>query len=705
MSRLVSLASLVLCLIGAPPARAQSAADAFSSRVSNPHLWAATLVYLTAMALYNPERFDPHLDVLPPIDEAGGAGCGCRTARTAPASALALLAALWLLRRRRRRPTGWWRALTPALLLAVVGCGGGEECVESPILVTASSTTVSVWERLELTAADIGLAPANPFDPAEVAVEGEFRGPDRRSLTVPGFAHQGFTRELVGGAEVLTPQGDRSWKVRFAPIAPGDWQWRVKVRSGGACQATPWATVTATPPAAGRHGFVRPSARDPRYLAHDDGTPYFAVGENLAWADARGTFAYDDWLAKLAANGATYVRLWMPSWGFGLEAIERDAAGAVAASTLGDYGGRLDRAWALDHVLERAHEHGLAVMLCLQNHGELSTSMNSEWEDSPYNAANGGPLATADAFFTDDTARALFKRRLRYVVARWGHSPAVLAWELFNEVDLTDQLDRDVQAAWHTEMATYLKSIDAFGHPVTTSVSGLLGPVLGMDQTLFSLPDIDLAQFHMYGAGGMDVDFTTEMPTVAAGLRAHGKPVLAAEVGVDYRGVPETLQRDPQSLGFHDSLWMGLFAETAGSGMTWWWDGLIDPRDLYGQIGAVAGFVSGVAFDEEGFAGGGAPTVADGRALSAWALRGQRVVLVWVKDLDTLWFKGGDAVAVTGASLTLAGLAAGEWRAVWHDPYASWTPVEAAVTVAGAEVTLAVPDFTRDVAVRLDVVQ
>ncbi len=37
----------------------------YEQQVANPHLWAATLTYLTAMAYYNPELFDRHLCVLP----------------------------------------------------------------------------------------------------------------------------------------------------------------------------------------------------------------------------------------------------------------------------------------------------------------------------------------------------------------------------------------------------------------------------------------------------------------------------------------------------------------------------------------------------------------------------------------------------------------------------------------------------------------
>ena len=41
-------------------------------------------------------------------------------------------------------------------------------------------------------------------------------------------------------------------------------------------------------------------------------------------------------------------------------------------------------------------------------------------------------------FFTDPTAKAIFKRRLRYLASRYGSSTSVFSWEFFNEVDVTD---------------------------------------------------------------------------------------------------------------------------------------------------------------------------------------------------------------------------------------------------------------------------
>lgn len=78
-------------------------------------------------------------------------------------------------------------------------------------------------------------------------------------------------------------------------------------------------------------------------------------------------------------------------------------------------------------------------------------------------------------FATDPTAKEYQKRWLRYAVARWGHSPAIMAWELFNEVEWVDavQTDRDwpTVICWHAEMAAFLRELDPYHHLVTTSAA------------------------------------------------------------------------------------------------------------------------------------------------------------------------------------------------------------------------------------------
>lgn len=99
---------------------ADGVADRRVNAVATPHLWAATLVYLTAMAYYAPERFDPHESVLPEVeipavplpDGGGNRGCACALAPRAagpaagPVLLLVAFAAAFAARARRIRFRG-----------------------------------------------------------------------------------------------------------------------------------------------------------------------------------------------------------------------------------------------------------------------------------------------------------------------------------------------------------------------------------------------------------------------------------------------------------------------------------------------------------------------------------------------------------------------------------------------------------------------
>ena len=56
-------------------------------------------------------------------------------------------------------------------------------------------------------------------------------------------------------------------------------------------------------------------------------------------------------------------------------------------------------------------------------------------------------------------------------IARYGYNRGIVAWELFNEVDWTDDYDQHQTkvADWLEEMAASIKEIDPYGHLVTTS--------------------------------------------------------------------------------------------------------------------------------------------------------------------------------------------------------------------------------------------
>jgi hypothetical protein len=339
-------------------------------------------------------------------------------------------------------------------------------------------------------------------------------------------------------------------------------------------------------------------------------------------------------------------------------------------------------------------------MLCLLHHGQFSTEVNAVWQDNPYSATFGGPLKDPTEFFTNPEARALFERRLRYIVARWSHASNLLAWELWNEVDYTQQYDGGIQAEWHKHMAQVLHQLDPNDHLVTTSTS-MMGKLFGLDAALFGLPELDFSQFHLYGSGDdLTLDLGMTIPGLVGELAALGKPVLAGEVGVDYRGPAETLAMDPGFVGFRDILWLPVVAGSAGIGMHWWWDNLIDPLDLYPLFGPVAQAVSGVDFAAQQFESVTWEQEHTDRQVHAFLLRGDTMGILWLKDAQDQYWRREDAPPVSGLQLEPPDVPEGAWTVTWLDP-AAGVPAKSAAWDGASP--LAVPTFKSSLAARMEV--
>jgi hypothetical protein len=184
-------------------------------------------------------------------------------------------------------------------------------------------------------------------------------------------------------------------------------------------------------------------------------------------------------------------------------------------------------------------------------------------------------------------------------------------------------------------------------------------------------------------------------------MAVHGKPVLVGEAGVDFRGPAETLRADPDGEGFHEILWAGVFSGSCGTGMNWWWDNVVDPQGWYEAFRPIVRFTEGVAFDRHRFRPGGMRAFAAGRNLKAEGLRGDGVALGRVRNAEDRYDRP-DLSRVEGAVLEVSGLGVGTWKGAWIDTRSSETLARVRVTVSGDDAELAVPDFARDVALRLE---
>src|SRR5262249_28077262 len=167
--------------------------------------------------------------------------------------------------------------------------------------------------------------------------------------------------------------------------------------------------------------------------------------------------------AKMGRAGENWSRVWMDHWdGKNLDWPAPGRSGELDVDVA--------RRW--DSIVDAAERSGIYFQMVLQHHGQYSSRVNPSSVENPWNRKNGGFLDTPEQFFTDARARALTKAKYRYIVARWGYSPHVLAWELFNEVQFTDAMghgQRDAVVGWHRDMAAYLRAQDPNYLLVTTS--------------------------------------------------------------------------------------------------------------------------------------------------------------------------------------------------------------------------------------------
>jgi len=142
---------------------------------------------------------------------------------------------------------------------------------------------------------------------------------------------------------------------------------------------------------------------------------------------------------------------------------------------------------------------------------------------------------------------------------------------LFNEVQFTDAGQNGQWAnvaAWHSEMAAFIRAQDPYQHLITTSSDNL-------SQSMWT--PCDYYQHHDYPTAYISA--LRDPPGVPVGQPI--KPIFGGEAGSN--GVPY--------LGFHAPLWAGLMGGQSGAAQQWYGDGL-DYDNAYNLFRAARDFSS-----------------------------------------------------------------------------------------------------------------
>jgi hypothetical protein len=400
-----------------------------------------------------------------------------------------------------------------------------------------------VYPGLEASFSIASLA-TDPFDYTATDVRVQFAQPDQSTISLPAFFDGGTT-----------------WRVRHTPQLPGLYRVTGVTLNGQTAsisnlQPASWL-VRGLPTSL---GFVSVDPANTNRFLTSSGSRYFPLGQDVAW-DTSSTTNVVGILAKLGAAHENWSRIWMDHWD------GKNLDWPKVGSTFGTLSLTVAQKW--DAIVSAAEQSGISFQMTLHHHGQYSSTVDPNWPQNPYNAANGGFLSDATQFFTNATAKALTKRKLRYAVARWGYSPAIMGWELFNEVQYTDAAQKGQWtnvAAWHDEMVQFIRSQDTYHHLITTSSQ--------LDQPIWN--QCDYYQHHDYPSDLISA--LRDAPGIAAGQPV--KPIFGGECGME--GTPY--------LGYHAPLWAGLMSGQSGAAQQWYWDH-VDADNAYRLFRSARSFV------------------------------------------------------------------------------------------------------------------
>lgn len=440
----------------------------------------------------------------------------------------------------------------------------------------------------------------NPFDPDKVNVVAVFSN-GARSDTVYGFYYREYIRDASTIKAVYEnyPQPkwneeftEYKWRVRFATGQTGNWNVQIKVQ----VHARPTVTYVIDPFSfnvvpSQRTGFLATGADKLHFTESNGNKSFFLLGQDIAWPDGErfrgaadpgkpyltqgGYMDVQDWVSNLAYSGGNTVRVVNVPWSYEYE-----------WDTVGVY--NMPHAWELDQLFATCEKNGVKIVFCME-HGTHTFSPwegHLTWTKNPYNRFVPGVDHPED-FLSDSTARAQYKKKLRYFFARWGYSSSLGIFQLLSEMDNwtfgkpatqlmeSKELQR-INLAWHNEMLAYAKKQVAY-RPLLTSTS-YTRPPRDFSISAFSSPYVDVVcPRHCY--------FTERNDN----LRRWGEVnrVSLAEPGIhelfpnkpaiiDEMGLGSSSGGDPGDVGahsdvtYHNAIWSTAFSGTAGSGLYWW---------------------------------------------------------------------------------------------------------------------------------------
>jgi len=318
-----------------------------------------------------------------------------------------------------------------------------------------------------------------------------------------------------------------------------------------------------------KEDYVKPMAEG-RYFVHADGRPFIPIGynHNPDWPEfieanpdfrdyrPEETAKYN---AHLAESGVNTLRLM----------IETPPSGNLE-DPIGTFSPEHVR-W-IDTIVDGARKNHIKLIVTPWD----TFWMNLRFETTPYNPALGGDLKEKIDFITSPVLRDQEKRRLKFLIDRWGNTGTIFSWELLNEADIWWGASPAQLHDWITDMASYVRGYErkrwGRNHMLSVSFAAPM-PKGELAVDAFDMPMLDYATTHLYiGASRAPKEPVGPALTETEGVEyclsriRDNRPYMDTENGPIDRWISDATLDDAV---FHNMIWAHMASGAAGSGFRW----------------------------------------------------------------------------------------------------------------------------------------
>lgn len=313
-----------------------------------------------------------------------------------------------------------------------------------------------------------------------------------------------------------------------------------------------------------------------RYFATSRGKPFLLIAQNEAmiWTDLtqlyrrRNVAATQAYLQALRDNGITVLRMMLEYCQPPYPRFFEKPVGRPVPATV--------RFW--DDLFALCEKYGLCILMTPWE----TFFMSRNWRQHPYNRRNGGPCKEPGDFMVLPAAIEVERARFRYIIERWGSSPAFFGFDLFNEIHPFWGGSHADRVRWVEEMAAFIRTEEraryGYTHPLTVSIFGAM-PEGEEADLIYRNPALDFATTHVYGESSVDVPrntidaalFMNRAVRYALEQIQDNRPYTDSESGPIhlFGNLHHTLPADFDEEYFHNMSWAHLASGGAGGGMRW----------------------------------------------------------------------------------------------------------------------------------------